>query len=82
MTRPAAVNVTVLLADATPARVKSAVARLKSAGLQVSDVHDAIGAVSGSIAAGKLEALKQIPGVQAVEEAQEFQINPPDSEKQ
>lgn len=76
------VAVTVLLAEAGERGVEKAVDRLRAAGLEVEGVQAALGTVTGQVARGKLKALSKVSGVEAVEEAETYQIPPPESPTQ
>jgi hypothetical protein len=56
--------------------------RLKTAGVKVDQVMDALGTITGSADLSKLPALRRVRGVATVEEARETQIAPPESEVQ
>jgi hypothetical protein len=53
--------------------------RLRAAGMEVGQVLAEIGIITGSIEAGRQEALAAIPGVVAVEIERVVRISPPDS---
>ena len=56
--------------------------QLKGAGMNVDQVLDAMGIITGSVPADRRGALEQMPGVAAVEAEQTFQIAPPDADIQ
>jgi len=58
-------------------------AALQDAGLRLGAVLPATGVISGSVeGADAMESLAAVEGVAAVEQAQEFQLPPPDSDVQ
>ncbi len=52
----------------------------RAAGLEVEHCLDFLGQVTGTIEAGKISQLQQVPGVIGVEESQDYQLPPPDSD--
>jgi hypothetical protein len=54
--------------------------RLRAAGMKVGQVLAAIGIITGSVQAGRREALADIAGVVAVEPERAVSIAPPDAE--
>lgn len=78
----ARVAVIVSLDDAAIDRVGEVVAMLERAGLEVRDVQDAIGIVSGAADASLLPALRRLRGIAAVEIERQHQLPPPDSDLQ
>lgn len=71
------VDVTVTLIDG--ADVDAVVHRLREAGMAVDQALGAVGIVTGSVAGDRRAALQELDGVAAVEEAQTFQLPPPDA---
>ncbi|QZZ19142.1 ketohydroxyglutarate aldolase [Leptothermofonsia sichuanensis E412] len=63
-------------------RLPEVAEKLRSAGMQVDQWLVEIGVITGSAASEKIEQLRQIPGVAAIEAAAEYQIAPPDSDLQ
>ena len=58
-------------------------AALQDAGLRLDAVLPETGVITGSVAdEAAIEALRQVEGAEAVEQAQEFQLPPPDSDVQ
>jgi hypothetical protein len=57
-------------------------AAARKAGLDVEHQHASLGIVTGSIDAGKLDALRRIPGVAAIEEERQVGVAPPGSDVQ
>jgi len=56
--------------------------RLRAAGMNVEQVLDAAGVITGSVATADRSSLAALPGVEAVESERTFQIAPPDAEIQ
>ena len=65
--------------DASVDKIDSVVASLKKAGLTKIKKMEAIGIVSGDADPAKVEKLKEVKGVRAVEESAWVQLPPPDS---
>jgi hypothetical protein len=76
------VSVSLSVSDDRIDQFPDVVDRARAAGLDVWQELDLIGVVSGTIEEERLEELRRIPGVAAVEPEREFQIPPPDSEIQ
>jgi hypothetical protein len=53
--------------------------RLRSAGMNVENIMELVGAITGSIEAGKKETISHLKGVAHVETVRQFQLSPPDS---
>lgn len=75
----AKVTLSVSVDDQHLDRFPEVVKRCKAAGLKVEEQMDAIGVITGSIDASKVDALQQVEGVAHVEQSRSFQIPPPDS---
>lgn len=75
-------KITVTVDDAHARDVKGVADRLKGAGMNVDQVLDAMGNITGSVPADRRAGLQRLPGVAAVEGDQDFQIAPPDAEIQ
>lgn len=58
------------------------VSELRRVGLQVDNVLDAVGVVTGTVAGSAVEALESVPGVAEVELQRVHRIAPPDGEVQ
>jgi hypothetical protein len=70
-------EITITLADGADA---AAVAeRLRAAGVRVDQVLEAIGVITGTVAADRRQALAQAPGVRSVEPGRTLRIAPPDA---
>lgn len=77
-----AVDVVVSVADDQLASLSEVVAGLRRAGLEVGEVLDAAGLVTGTVDEDAIEALCAVPGVVDVERQGDYQIAPPDSDVQ
>ncbi|GAA1994932.1 hypothetical protein JL107_08265 [Nakamurella flavida] len=53
--------------------------RLRARGMQVDQVMGSIGIISGSVPSGMRQAMRQVPGVAAVDSPVTFQVAPPGS---
>ncbi len=78
----AEIDVVVSVKDDHLDHLDRVVADLRAAGLHVRDRLERLGAVTGSVPAGRLDSLSAIDGVDAVEQEREFQLPPPDSDVQ
>ena len=56
--------------------------QLKGAGMNVEQVLDAMGIITGSVPADRRADLERLPGVAGVEAEREFHIAPPDADIQ
>ena len=75
-------RIIVTVDDAFVGRIDQVAQNLRRAGMTIDQVLSATGAITGSIAAGKLGAVRRLPGVASVEPDSEFRIPPPESEIQ
>ena len=73
------VDVVVTLTGDDRQRIGEVVDALRAAGLQVGQVLEAIGQVTGSVREDRLDALSALDGVQRVDRSGEVRIAPPDS---
>ncbi len=76
------VGVNVLVAGSHMDRIMEVAAGLKAAGMEVKDVLDSVGVISGVCESGQTKDLCQIDGVANVEQTRTFQLPPPDSKIQ
>lgn len=72
-------EVTVTVDDDHLDKVDEVAAALRATGLNITEVNDAIGIISGSIDAGSRAAAAEVAGVSSVEDAVSPRIPPPDS---
>ncbi|MEV0675814.1 hypothetical protein AB0I60_04735 [Actinosynnema sp. NPDC050436] len=70
-------EVVVSVADDSLSRLGSVVAALREAGLDVDDVLEALGVVTGSVAPEAIGKLRDVPGVAAVERQRAVRLPPP-----
>jgi hypothetical protein len=79
---PDVVEVAITVDDASGDRMAAVVQELREAGLEVLNVMDAIGAVSGLIERSRVPDLSLVEGVSGVEVSRDYEIPPPDDEIQ
>ncbi len=72
-------EVLVSVEDGHLERLSAVAEALRSAGMEVDEVMDDLGVVSGSIEPAKIERLAAVTGVASVERSREVRIPPPDS---
>jgi hypothetical protein len=75
-------DVNVAIADEHLDDVSAVLRRLTAAGLEVHRTLPTIGTVTGAIDQDRLDALREVEGVTAVEQAREVGVPPPESEIQ
>ncbi len=75
-------KVTVTVADDHLAQTAAVAEQLRSAGMNVEQVLDAVGVVTGWVQAEQQPSIEALPGVAAVEEETTVHLAPPDSEVQ
>ena len=78
----ARIGVNVLVSGSHMDRIMEVAAGLQAAGMEVKDVLDAVGVISGVCESGQTKDLCQIDGVADVEQTQSFQLPPPGSKIQ
>ena len=72
-------GVTVTVDDTHLDRVEEVAAHLRSSGMQVDQVLNEIGVISGSVPDNRRQLLKTVTGVQSVEDTATVQLPPPES---
>jgi hypothetical protein len=72
-------DITVTVSDDHLARIDEVAAALRDNGMQVRQVHNHIGVISGSVPDDRREPLQAVDGVEAVEDDVSFQLPPPNS---
>jgi hypothetical protein len=72
-------GVTVTVDDGHLDRIEEVAAHLRSSGMQVDQVLNEIGVISGSVPDDRRQLLKTVTGVQSVEDAATVQLPPPES---
>ena len=75
-------GVLISVADSHLERMPEVADQLRAVGCDISHVLNAAGTITGSMDASKVEDLKGVPGVAAVELERSYQLPPPDSEIQ
>ena len=78
----AEVKVLVSVDDSHLGRLDEVVRAAEAAGMTVQGREAAIGVLTGSIAADRLDRLRSVAGVEQVETQRDVRIPPPDSEVQ
>lgn len=78
----AEVNVIVSVDDAHLPDILEVAEDLRKAGVEVEQIMDTIGVITGSCNSQAVSTLAQIAGVAAVEKEQRYQLPPPNSEIQ
>jgi hypothetical protein len=76
------VEVTVAVASQYLIHFDQVVADCEAVGLRVGEKLAILGIVTGQIEAQKMDRLRQVEGVAAVEESQPYQLPPPESDVQ
>jgi hypothetical protein len=71
-------KVIVSIADDRLERIGEVLATLRAAGLDVRDVHDVIGTITGWVRDDALGSLKDVPGVVDIEFDRGFKLPPED----
>jgi uncharacterized membrane-anchored protein len=72
-------GVTITVDDTHLDRIEEVAAHLRSSGMQVDQVLNEIGVISGSVPDDRRQLLKTVTGVQSVEDAATVQLPPPES---
>jgi hypothetical protein len=75
-------NISVLVKDTHLATIELVAQKLRDGGMNVTQVLNSIGVVSGSIDPSLMGTLSQIEGVKEVEQERTYQLAPPDSDIQ
>jgi hypothetical protein len=76
------VSISVAVDDEHLARIGDVVADLRANGMQVDQVLDRLGVISGSVPEDRQQSLQAVAGVKSVEASHHFQIPPPDASVQ
>jgi hypothetical protein len=71
-------QVVISVADEQVDDMASVVDALRNAGLEVTEVLDSVGVVTGTVDGDALGSLSTVPGVAEVERSREFQLEVPD----
>lgn len=75
-------NVIVTVDESHASDIVEVAGRCRAAGLNVRDSLEFLGQITGDVDPEHEDALRQVPGVLSVEESQEYQLPPPDSDIQ
>jgi hypothetical protein len=75
-------NIMVTVDDAHLATVENVAQQLRSRGMHVDQVLEAIGIITGSVADHQFSTLESVEGVGSIEEQQQFHLPPPDADVQ
>jgi hypothetical protein len=75
-------NISVSVKDAHLATIELVSQKLQAGGMNVSQVLQSIGIISGSIDSNLMNTLSRIEGVKQVERERTYQLAPPDSDIQ
>ena len=73
------VSISVTVDDEHLARIGDVAAGLRANGMQVDQVLDQLGVISGSAPEDRQQSLQAVAGVKSVEASHHFQIPPPDA---
>jgi hypothetical protein len=76
------VGVSVSVADDHLDKIQKVKKALQSAGMEIEDVLEAAGVITGSAKEEAIDSLEGVKGVTAVERSQTYQLPPPDSDVQ
>ncbi|HLP92301.1 MAG TPA: ketohydroxyglutarate aldolase [Nostocaceae cyanobacterium] len=76
------VNLTVAVEENYMSQILEVAENLRSTGMNVEQILDQIGVISGSCDSDKMQDITQVPGVSHVEIDREYQLPPPDSDLQ
>lgn len=76
------VRLSVSVADQHLSRFSTIVKKVEKAGMKVDEKHKDIGVVTGSIEKDRIDSLRNVEGVEHIEEEREIRIPPPESDVQ
>lgn len=76
------IDLIILVGDQHVKKIHEVAKRLREAGLEIKDILEAAGTVTGSAMPDKKAALSAVPGVAAIEEARAYRLPPPDADVQ
>jgi hypothetical protein len=76
------VKLSVSVDDQHLSKFSEVVKKVEKAGMTVDEKHRDLGVVNGSIDKDKIDSLRQIDGVEHIEEQREVRIPPPESDLQ
>lgn len=75
-------KITVTVDEAHQPELATVAQRLRSAGMDIDQVLEGLGIITGSVAAGNLPMVEMLDGVASVDEQMGFQLPPPEDEIQ
>jgi hypothetical protein len=73
------VAVTITVDDAHLTQIDRIATELRRKGMQIDQVLNAVGAITGSVSDDRRQDLRNVDGVESVADATTFQLPPPDS---
>lgn len=76
------VNLSVAVEDSYINKIQEVAQKLQSAGMNIEQVLNTVGIITGSCDSEKVESLSQIEGVSHVERSREYKLAPPESDLQ
>ncbi|HIK07948.1 MAG TPA: ketohydroxyglutarate aldolase [Trichormus sp. M33_DOE_039] len=76
------VNLSVAVEDSYMDKIQEVAQKLQSAGMNIEQVLNTVGIITGSCDSEKEESLSQIEGVSHVERSREYKLAPPESDLQ
>jgi hypothetical protein len=75
-------NISVSVKDAHLATIELVAQKLRAGGMNVEQILNSIGIITGSIDSSLMNTLSQIEGVKQVEQERTYQLAPPDADIQ
>lgn len=75
-------NISVTVVDDQLSRLSEIASACEKAGMTVTGTLDAIGVLTGTIDADKLDVLRRVPGIGQVEQSREIYVAPPEHDVQ
>ena len=75
-------DVIISVDDQNIGRTRDVAEQLRKAGLEVKDIMEATGTITGTASAAKMSALSAVAGVAAVEQARSYQLPSPGADVQ
>lgn len=75
-------KITVTVAEPDRVQITNVAQRLRSAGMEIDQVLEALGMITGTVPAGKMAALAVLDGVASVDEELRYQLPDPGDEVQ
>ncbi|WP_026819292.1 hypothetical protein [Arthrobacter castelli] len=75
-------KITVTVAEPYLSQIGGVADQLRSAGMEIDQVLDALGMITGSVSAGRLAAVEALDGVASVDQPMGFELPDPGDEVQ